>query len=223
MKRIILFVSLVVTVILSSCSRSLLVSSGARDSRPLLFQNEYNLSELKELDVDGRAIFGIPSFTKNNRNKHTSGLLFYFNGLEIVKTRRIYPIATLFALTAIAGRLAYNYSVQYAYLDFIQAAENNAGFIVRSTFLALPITSMVNNLIWRDSAFSGAARTLQYRLLKENPDIDLFYYPKYEITKSSVFSGSDITGGAPKIQLKYLWTQDAKIKLKCKGAKIKLN
>ncbi len=38
---------LIATLVLSSCSRNYLISHGASDNRPLLFENEYNLSELK--------------------------------------------------------------------------------------------------------------------------------------------------------------------------------
>ncbi|MFM7104348.1 MAG: hypothetical protein ACKOW8_02425, partial [Flavobacteriales bacterium] len=91
--------------ILSGCSRSFLISNGASDNRPLLFENEYQLSELKEVEVDGRAFFGIPSFSKNNKNNHTSGMLFYFNGIQLGRTPRILPIASLISMSLFAGKI----------------------------------------------------------------------------------------------------------------------
>jgi hypothetical protein len=205
MKLTIIF-SCVALSVLSGCSRSYLVSSGASDNRPLLFESEYELSELKEVEVDGKAFFGIPSFSKNNRNNHTSGILFYFNGIQLGKIPRAFPIATFAGLTLSTAGI-----FRLSGLDRIP-----------STILAIPIAGMINNLAWSGAAYSGASRTLNHKLVKENPDIDLFFYPKYDIQRKHVYSGSDITGGPSKIELKYLWIQDVNVKARCKGAKLKL-
>jgi hypothetical protein len=223
MKFSILF-SCVTLLVLTGCSRSYLVSSGATDNRPLLFENEYELSELKEVEVEGRAFFGIPSFSKNNRNNHTSGMLFYFNGVQLGRTPRILPIASLVTMSFLGGTiLSAAFPGDYKYNSRTRDYEYSGGIgIIPGALLSLPITGMVNNLIWSGSAFSGASRTLQHKLVKDNPDVDLFFYPKYDIQRKHVYSGSDITGGNSKIELKYLWVQDAKIKGRCKGAKLKL-
>ncbi len=212
------------TFVLSSCSRSYLYSNGASDNRPLLFENEYNLSELKETEVKGRAFFGIPSFSKNNRNNHTSGMLFYFNGVQLGKTSRILPIASLVTMSLIGGTILHAaFPGDIKYNSRTRDYESTGGIgILPGAILSLPISGMVNNLVWSNSAFSGASRTLQHNLVKENPDVDLFFYPKYEVHRKHVYSGSDITGGAAKFELKYLWMQDAEIKGRCKGAKLKL-
>lgn len=213
-----------VSIILSSCSRSYLISNGAADNRPLLFENEYQLSELKEVEVDGSAFFGIPSFSKNNKNNHTSGMLFYFNGVQLGSTPRILPIASLLTMSLLGGTILNTaFPGDYKYNSRTRDYDYKGGIgILPGAILSLPITGMVNNLVWKSSAYSGATRTLQYNLVKENPDVDLFFYPKYEIHRKHVYSGSDITGGASKFEFKYLWVQDVKIKGRCKGAKLKL-
>jgi len=70
---------------------------------------------------------------------------------------------------------------------------------------------MFNNLTWNNSALSGASATLNYRLASEHPNVDLFYYPKYDVSKKNVF-------GEEGIKLKYLFVQDATLKARVSGA-----
>lgn len=226
MKTSPLLSSLILSLVLflSSCSRTHLISSGSTDNRPLLFENEYELSELKEVEVEGKAVFGIPSFSKNNRNNHTSGFLFYFNGIQIGRTPRVIPVLSLISMS-LAGGYILNSAFPGDYGKNPRNTDNiNSGGIgiLPGALISLPVTGMINNLLWKNSAFSGASHSLQYNLIKENPETDVFFYPKYDIQRKHVYSGSDITGGEPKFELKYLWMQDAKIKGRCKGAKLKL-
>jgi hypothetical protein len=63
-----------------------------------------------------------------------------------------------------------------------------------------------------NAAFSGASATLNYRLISENPNVDVFFYPKYDIKKKNIFT----KGGL--VNLRYLWFQDATIKARVSGA-----
>jgi hypothetical protein len=220
-KIFLLFTSI---LLLTSCSRSYLISNGASDNRPLLFEGEYDITQIKDIEVEGKAFFGIPSFSKNNRNNHTSGMLFYFNGIRLGKTPRALPIASLIGMSLFSGKILNTiFPGDYKYNSRTRDYDYTGGIgVIPGALISLPITGMINNLVWSNSAFSGASKTLKYNLIKENPEIDLFFYPKYDIQRKHVYSGSDITAGEPKIELKYLWIQDAKIKGKCKGAKLKL-
>jgi hypothetical protein len=53
--------------------------------------------------------------------------------------------------------------------------------------------------------------TLNYRLASENPNVELFFYPKYEVSKKNVF-------GEEGVKLKYLFVQDATLKARVSGA-----
>ena len=59
MKKHILILTLSIAIILSSCSRKLLVSSGANSNEPLIFNGEYKFDTLEPITVAGKAIFGI--------------------------------------------------------------------------------------------------------------------------------------------------------------------
>ena len=224
--RLPIFVCAFAAFLLGSCSSTHIISTGARDHRPLIFNNEHDLTALPEIEVDGKSIFGIPSFSKNNKNKHTSGFLFYFNGVQLGHTPRILPILTLAGLSAIGGCFVASVAdkgKEYTANDFSRTwYGGDYETFVPGAILTLPISGAINNLLWKNSASSGISRTLKYRLVKENPDIDIFYFPKYEVTKKHVFSSPDVTGGKSDIKLRYLWIQDVNVKARVKGAKIKL-
>jgi hypothetical protein len=75
------------------------------------------------------------------------------------------------------------------------------------------VAYIINHLFsWNNAAFSGASATLNYRLISENPNVDVFFYPKYDIKKKNIFT----KGGL--VNLRYLWFQDATIKARVSGA-----
>jgi hypothetical protein len=200
------------SVLLSSCSSTKLVSTGSKDNKPLLFNGEYETKNLKEIQVDGSAFLGIPSYSKNNKNNRNTGFLFTFNGVELGKTKRIMPILTLIGYSFITQIAVQRLVGQKTETDYFEPAEYRLGF-VPSYIIGLPVAGMLNNLTWSNSALSGASATLNQRLISENPDIDVFFYPKYEITKKSVFSKDGMN-------LKYLFMQDGTLKARVSGAKL---
>jgi hypothetical protein len=216
MKKInisVLLLALICSFLMSSCAKSLLISNGAKDNKPLIFNNEYKTSNLEEIVVEGSAFCGIPSFSKNNKNNHKNGFLFTFNGVELSKTKRILPILTLVGysfVSQVAIQRVFGQKTETLGNTTYKTGEYRLGF-VPSYIIGLPIAGMLNNLTWFNSSLSGASATLNYRLVSENPNIDLFYYPKYEINKKNVFSDEGI-------KLKYLFVQDATVKARVSGA-----
>ena len=77
--------------------------------------------------------------------------------------------------------------------------------------MSLPVAGTINNFIW-SGATAEASSTIERQLIEENPDIDLFFFPKYEVKKYNVFNDGP----------KYLWWQRADVDAKVKGATIKL-
>ena len=66
----VLLLALICSFLISSCAKSLLISNGAKDNKPLIFNNEYKTSNLEEIAVEVKAFCGIPSFSKNNKNNY---------------------------------------------------------------------------------------------------------------------------------------------------------
>lgn len=204
---------LMATIILfSSCAESYIISSGATDNKPLLFNNEYETKKLNEIAVEGKAIFGIPSFASNNQHNRKYGMLFTFNGVQLGKTPRILPIATMLLysfsfgtlLSGAVGRKEVKYNPNSYYVD-VDTKTNYKLPLGVSMILTLPISGALNNLTWPNAAASGASQTINFRLVDENPNIDVFFYPKYSINR---------TFG--------IWNQKANVKANLTGGILKL-
>ncbi len=203
------------SVLMTSCSKTLQISNGARDNKPLIFNGEYKTSNLDELQVDGSAFCGIPSFSKNNKNNHKNAFMFSFNGVALGKTKRILPVLSLIAYsfaTQMAVQRVFGQKTEKSTYGSgtYKTGEYRIGF-VPSYIVGLPIAGILNNFTWNNSALSGASATLNYRLVSEHPNVDLFFYPKYEIKKNNVFSDEGV-------KLKYLFVQDASLKARVSGA-----
>lgn len=199
MKKHILTLTLTIAILLSSCSRKLLVSSGANSNEPLVFNGEYKFDTLEPITVAGKAIFGIPTSSYLGPYKNKNGFLFTFNGVEVGRTPKILPILTMVTFSfcsarlvqAIGGEKTTNVGAWYS------ESKPNISFIP-AIILGLPIAGATNNFLWQSSAFSGASSCFRYRIIEENPDIDLFIYPKYKVEyKSGIWTqSSSLTGRA---------------------------
>jgi hypothetical protein len=47
--------------------------------------------------------------------------------------------------------------------------------------VALPFAGIANNYLWQGSAVSGITNQIHYKLINENPNVDMFTNPKYSI------------------------------------------
>ena len=57
--------------------------------------------------------------------------------------------------------------------------------------LGVPMGGIINNFAWRGSATSGLTNQMYYRLVDENPEVDIFTNPKYTIDyKQGIFKQS---------------------------------
>ena len=209
MKKYILLFSL---VSLMGCSSTKYLSSGAKDNKPLLFEDEYELSKLNEINLEGSAFWGIPltsELTKEAKNK--SGHLFTFNGVNISKSTKLLPILSMLGYTAATGyglRLLFGTKEVESggYYDpytnvFIPYYELKPRLpLIPALLIGVPIAGTLNNLIFSNSALGAAGAALNYKLIIDNPEIDLFYYPKYTIN-------NDVK----------IWTQKATLKSYAKG------
>ena len=213
MKQYIFLLSL---VLLIGCTSTKYMSSGAKDNKPLLFEDEYELSKLNEINLEGSAFWGIPlssELTKEAKNK--SGHLFTFNGVNISKSSKILPILSMigytFATGVVLNTLAGEKQTQQGYYSYNGVLYPNYTYkprlpLVAAIIVGVPIAGALNNLTFSNSALGAAGSALNYKLITENPEIDLFYYPKYTVNNNLS-----------------LWKQKATLKANVKGAKLKLD
>ena len=217
------YLSFFACLLFSSCSNSLYTSNAARDQRPLLFEDEYDIKELSDVESTGKAFWGIPiSQKKYNQNRGSIGV--YFNGVSLTKTPKILSILTLltldYAFTSYVMQPIFGEKKEtFQYTDpftgevikeSFSTGENKLG-LVPGMILSLPFAGTINNFIW-SGATAEASSTIERQLIDENPDIDLFFFPKYEIKKYNVFNDG----------VKYLWWQEVDVDARVKGATIKL-
>lgn len=200
-KSFYLTITAFVALLVSSCSSSLLVTSGAKSNEPLIFHDEYKFDSLKSISVEGRAIFGIPTSEHLGPYKNKNGFLFTFNNVEVGRTSRIKPILSMLILSYYSARLVQTVAGEKK--EYIQGVgkvgtgENKLKF-APAWILGLPISGAMNNFVWQTSAFSGASSCFRYRLIEENPGVDLFVYPKYKVEYNSGLwtQRSTLTGSA---------------------------
>jgi len=212
MKKIQIFGLLMILISVStSCSKKLYSGNGAFSDISLTRNSsEYEVKRLNEIEVSGNSFWGIPSNSyRSNKNKH--GIIVRFNGIQLGKTPQIFPILTMAAYTFGVGDLIKSsfgyktekYVVGNTTIYTYKGNKPNVG-LLPSLVLALPISGALNNLTWKGSAFSGATNELNYRLVTDNPNVDVFLNPKYTIDYHFGF-----------------WRQTANIKAKVMGATIK--
>jgi len=203
-KKHILILTLSIAILFSSCSSRLLVSSGAKSNEPLIFNGEYKFDTLEPITVEGKAIFGIPTSSHLGQYKNKNGFLFTFNGVEVGRTPKVLPILTMVTVSYVSARLVQAIGGEKAVYQnipgmgsFVTGYENRIKF-VPALILGLPLAGATNNYLWQSSAFSGASSCFRYRIIEENPDIDLFIYPKYQVEyKSGIWTqSSSLTGRA---------------------------
>lgn len=148
-------------------------------------------------------------------------MLFTFNGVQVGKLSRVLPIVTLLGYSYLTTKLVQsiggtndnnNSNPNDYYFGDAGLTKDYRIKAVPAFLLGLPVAGFLNNITWSNAAFSGASSTLNYRLISENPNVDVFFYPKYDITKKNIFT----KGGL--VNLRYLWFQDATIKARVSGA-----
>tara|TARA_B110000858_G_C17721525_1_gene435475 strand:+ start:212 stop:910 length:699 start_codon:yes stop_codon:yes gene_type:complete len=222
------YLSLFACLLFSSCSSSLYTSNGARDQRPLLFDGEYDIEKLGEIESTGKAFWGIPISQKKYKRKSGS-IGVYFNGVSLTKTPKILPILTLltldFAFSSYVMQPIFGYKKedvevwqgynqqtgqQIYKTEKVKTGDRRLG-LLPGLLLSLPFAGTINNFIW-SGATAEASSTIERQLIDENPDTDLFFFPKYQVKKYNVFNDG----------VKYLWWQEVDVDAKVKGATIKL-
>jgi hypothetical protein len=209
MKKIILLS--LFAIVLSSCRSQVGVSNGAysdislnRDSK------DYTINRLKEINSESNAIFGIPTDKSMNKKQ---GLIVRFNGINLTASKRFWPIVSMVGLTFVTGKMISaaggfkeetikTGSGSYTYEYTLESDKPKIGMGLAS-IIALPISGFINNQLW-DGSLSRASWEANSKLLQDNDGIDVFLNPKYDI---------DVKRG--------IWTQNAKLKLRVMGAKIK--
>lgn len=203
MKKIIsTFLTITLVTSLIGCQSQYGISNGAysdislnRDSK------EYSIKRLKEANIESKAVFGIPIDKSVNKKQ---GLIVRFNGINLTASKRFWPIVSMVGVSLATGMAIQGIAgtKEIDDVNYYDTAENKLSLGV-ATLIGIPIAGAINNQIW-SSSLSRAAWELNNQLIDQNPEVDVFLNPKYDI---------DLKHG--------FWTQKAVIKAKVMGATIK--
>lgn len=211
MKKVIsTFLTVTLLTTLIGCQSQYGISNGAysdislnRDSK------EYSIKRLKEVNVESKALFGIPIDKSVNKKQ---GLIVRFNGINLTASKRFWPIVSMVGVSLATGMVIQGIAgtktetETYGSGSFRETYTYEGGNKLSlgvATLIGIPIAGAINNQMW-SSSLSRAAWELNNQLIEKNPDVDVFLNPKYDI---------DLKHG--------FWTQTAVIKAKVMGATIK--
>lgn len=190
------FILLGLSLFLTSCTSLQSISNGGFSDVSLnKSSNEYELKRLHEIDVEGKAIFGIPMKADKKQ-----GTVVRFNGIDLGKSSQILPILTMLGYTAATGFAINEIAGTNDDWGSSNFGDDNLG-LLPSFAIAIPVAGIINNASWSGSALQNASWNLNSRLLEENPNVDIFLNPKYEIEFSQG-----------------VFTQKAKVKARVMGA-----
>tara|TARA_B110000858_G_scaffold176328_1_gene210445 strand:+ start:71 stop:772 length:702 start_codon:yes stop_codon:yes gene_type:complete len=203
MKKLIVFMFSI--VLLGSCNQTKYISNGVTDNKPLIFEDEYQCKNLKELNLEGSSFWGIPKSTELSKDaKHNSGRIISFNGVRIMGSSKLLPVIGMIAYTAAIGtglNLVFGLKNEVSEYEFGLPVYKPRLPLVPAMIISVPIAGALNNLTFSHSALGVAGSGLNFKLITDNPDVDVFYYPKYEISNRVKF-----------------WKQKAYLKANVKGA-----
>lgn len=174
-------------LLFTSCSQFIRSGNGGYSDVSLnRNSDEYTIKKLNPVELKGSSVFGIPGWGTNNRNKNKSGLIFRFNGVELGKIPRALPLLTLLGATYGYGKL-----IQKV-VGYKEDSRFNDEYKLKFGYAALagiPFAGMTNNFLWNGAALSGLTNQMYYKLVDENPDVDVFVNPKYKVDyKLGLFS-----------------------------------
>lgn len=185
---------LIAVVFMTSCSTQRSIGNGAYSDISLnRDSDQYTLKRLEEVNAESRAIFGIPL---DGDVAKKEGVIVRFNGIKLNAQKRIWPVLSMVALSVATGSIINDIA------GYNDNGERTLGLAL-SSVIGIPIAGAINNQVWSDAALSRASWNANSELLQNNPEIDIFLNPKYEVKNNNG-----------------LWSQKATLKANVMGARI---
>ncbi len=192
--------------LLTSCNQYIKSGiAGSTDVSLTRNSDEYTIKRLKPIELEGSSLFGIPGFGTNNKNKNKTGMVFKLNGFTIGSVPRILPILSFLSTSVASGILVQSIGGTVNDYQSNRFGQYKINFPI-AMLIGVPVGGMINNLVWSGSATSGLTNQMYYRLVDENPDVDIFTNPKYKIDyKLGVFNQkatirADVMGATLKLK-----------------------
>ena len=132
-------------------------------------------------------------------------MVFKLNGFTIGSVPRILPILSFISTSVASGILVQSIGGTVDNYQSNRFGQYKINFPI-AMLIGVPVGGMINNLVWSGSATSGLTNQMYYKLVDENPDVDIFTNPKYKIDyKLGVFNQkatirADVMGATLKLK-----------------------
>lgn len=188
--------SLVMAALVSmvGCSTQKQTLSGAETVVSITVTPEqYTMRRLPEVTAKGSAFWGIPSTPRGKKE----GLVLSVNGVKIDRGNKVLPTMSLIGMSLASGILIN----QYVLTTPVFGNQKGVGDYLLSSAISLPLTGILNNLLWQNSGYKVAMAQVNSTLMSNHPKVDAFLNPRYEVK-------SDLG----------LWTQTVSINARVVGA-----
>ena len=187
MNKIILIT--LISFVFTSCYQTRFISNGVKDNKPIIFEDEYEYKNLNEINLEGKAFWGIPKSTALSKAaKHNSGRIISFNGVRIASSNKVLPILGMLTYTAVVGaNLSILFGQKVDYVSFGYTYYKQRLPFIPAMILGLPIAGALNNLTFSHSALGVAGSGINYKLIVDNPEIDLFIIQNMKYQTESIF------------------------------------
>ena len=180
MKKINLIKIILILVFFSSCSRSLLMTQGQSGYSGELEDERYELRETMKAASSSTSVFGFSSGGEIKEDGIINNLTV--DGINYNYSQNNFVRALTFLLYSGAFVLA-----------GLSDPTNDKYF--PTALGGLVLGGIANNATWTHTSTNAAFRNANLKLIRENPDIDLFIYPKHKIEQTvGIFHNSaDVT------------------------------
>ena len=169
---------LLITILFSSCSKTLLINQGEHGYSGELGDN-YEITKLETVSTTGKSFFG---FGSGKISK--DGIVTNFFASDVnYKQSNFLRVLTFLVYSAIVPAIIYETKKDRYYSAYGPVREPSIE--VHDIIGGLAFGGIANNLTWNKTAINKAIRKGSQQLIEDNPSVDLFVYPKYKITTTN--------------------------------------
>ena len=160
---------LIGSLLISSCSNTLLITQGEQGFSGEI-DEKYEIKELNSVYSSSTSFFGLSNYDENKNGIITN---YFSNGVN--SQNNFIRVITLFSYSSI--------------LPIVTASAGPTSPLI--IIGGILFGGILNNATWIRTSEINSMKKANLKLIEENPNIDLFIYPKFKIqSKKGVFSNS---------------------------------
>tara|TARA_B100000900_G_scaffold107551_1_gene89521 strand:+ start:153 stop:1046 length:894 start_codon:yes stop_codon:yes gene_type:complete len=184
------FLIFLIFIILSGCAPQSLIINQGQHGFPGELSQEHNIYQLEKVKAENKSYFG---FTRLNNHNDANIINFFGSSNRNVGISNVYKnIISAFNIL----------SFSFIGSQLLISEESDVNLL--GAFVGVLCGGILNEITFNNRTKINASLIASRKLIEENPDVDLFFYPKYNISSKQ-----------------YLLHSKSKISLSSKGAVLK--